>query len=270
MNNSFDNNSFNGGHSALDSLMQSLNNDLNQHDNLLSDQNLQDHLHPHTDNAGWDMGNTDIYNNSLQHDISSLNNPDLPDSSFAQSHDLHTSPLHDPLHDPINSGSDLINPDFHNDLHQPDMSALNQPMSDSYHHDIHHSYSQPHDLTHTHHDFHSVSSHIELHSSYSYSGGGTYVHIDKHGDIYLHKLDGTTEKVGYADGRDIYNSAGKRLGYLGNDSHIYKWRDDTSIGKMESGHIYRENGKEAGRADTDLEGAAHMFFVVYGGQYGGF
>ncbi|GET42737.1 4-fold beta flower protein [Microseira wollei] len=105
-----------------------------------------------------------------------------------------------------------------------------------------------------------------LNSSYSSAKDGPYINIDRYGDIHLHKLDGTTQTVGHVSGQQFYNWAGEHIGYLKN-GHIYRWINDTSVGRVEGGHIYQENGKEIGRADTDLEGAAHMLFVVRGGTF---
>ncbi len=41
--------------------------------------------------------------------------------------------------------------------------------------------------------------------------------------------------------------------------------NDYCIGKVENGHIYNVNHQEIGRADTNLEGAAHLLFAVGGG-----
>lgn len=95
----------------------------------------------------------------------------------------------------------------------------------------------------------------------------SFIHIDRTGDVHLHKLDGTTQVVGDVHGRDCYNSASEHIRYLSKNGQICRWADDSFVGRVESGYIDRENGKEVGRADTDLEGAAHRLFAVRGGTY---
>lgn len=68
-------------------------------------------------------------------------------------------------------------------------------------------------------------------------------------------------------GRDFYNSTSDHIRYLSKNGQICRWADDSFVGGVESGYIYRENGKQVGRADTDLEGAAHMLFADRGGTY---
>ena len=96
------------------------------------------------------------------------------------------------------------------------------------------------------------SSHSVLNSSYAYASSsnsyhGPCINIDSHGDLYLHGLNGKTETVGYVRGRDFYNSANWHVGSLGKDGHIYdRWGN--SVGTVEAGHVYRQNGKEVARA----------------------
>ncbi len=159
----------------------------------------------------------------------------------------------------------------HNSWEAPSQSfTQHHPQTDWTHanNDIHHSASQWHDTENgfSHHHADLGATKQVLNSSYSSAEDGPYINIDRHGDIHLHKLDGTTQTVGHVYGQQFYNSAGDHIGYLKN-GHVYRWINDTSVGRVESGHIYQENGKEIGRADTDLEGAAHMLFVVRGGTF---
>ncbi|MDF0553308.1 hypothetical protein [Kamptonema sp. UHCC 0994] len=228
MNNNFDSNSHQIANSMLDDLMQSLNLDSHPPNNL-------------------------EYSHNNLHDSSQLHN--------LNDHNLNQTGISDLTH------SDWADTS-HNFSQQP-------PQSDWVHHsnDTHHADSQWQNpetgfaAATSDRDNHANAVPQVLHSSLSRSGDGPFINIDRSGDVHLHKLDGTTEVVGHVHGRDFYNSGGDHIGYLGKDGHIYRWADDSSVGRVESGHIYRENGKEVGRADTDLEGAAHMLFVVRGGTY---
>jgi hypothetical protein len=189
-----------------------------------------------------------------------LNPSSIPENRYSQ--ETFSSP--DSFQHNFSSKLDLENPGLFTDINHQTDSA--QPLPEQ-----HHNFQEMNNQWDDHGSGHSdpLSHHIEFHSSYSIPPGGSYVHIDKDGDIYLHKLNGKIQKVGYVDGKDFYNVSNEHLGYLRNDGHICKWRDDRSIGRIESGHLYM-NDKEIGRADTSMEGAAHIFFVVYGGQYGCF
>jgi hypothetical protein len=181
-------------------------------------------------------------------------------------------------------------------LHNLNDHNLNHPATSDITHsdwtDTSHNFNQQHpqtDWTHSHDTYHqetyqqnpengfaSATNYHENHtnaaphilkSSHSSSGDGPFINIDRTGDVHLHKLDGTTQIVGHVHGRDFYNSASEHIRYLSKIGHIYRWADDSFVGRVESGYIYRENGKEVGGSDTDLEGAAHMLFAVGGGTY---
>jgi hypothetical protein len=97
---------------------------------------------------------------------------------------------------------------------------------------------------------------------------GPYVDIHDNGHIYLHQLNGHTVDVGHVDGHRMYNSSGWEVGYFKENGEVYKYNYsayDHCIGKIENGHIYNVDHQEIGRADTNLEGAAHLLFAVGGG-----
>ncbi len=253
--------------SPLDDFMQALGINAHQphtiehsHNNLhLNDQNLN---HPATSDITHNNWADNSHNINQQHH----------QSDWTHSHDIHhadnqwQNPEHGFATEISATPSDWTDTshNFHQQNHQSDWTHS---------HDIHPTDTHQHNSetgfvsATNHHDNHTNTAPHVVNSSYSNSGDGPFIHIDRTGDVHLHKLDGTTQVVGHVNGRDFYNSAYDHIGYLGKDGHIYRWADDTSVGRVESGHIYRENGKELGRADNDLEGAAHMLFAVRGGTY---
>jgi hypothetical protein len=221
-------------------------------------------------------------NNSLDSNSPNSGNSQFDDWMQSLSIDLHqlnsTENFHNNPHDsslPHNSYPDTLHhtvtPDFTHTSWTDNSQGFSehQPQTD-WTHANHETVSQWHDTessfaSATYHHYDSIEKPQVLNYSYSSAEDGPYIHIDRSGDVHLHKLDGTTQVVGHVYGRYFYNSANEHIGYLGKDGHVYRWRDDSSVGRVEGGHIYRENGQETGRADTDLEGAAHMLFVVRGG-----
>jgi len=260
--------------SPLDDFMQSLGLDPHQPNNIehshnnLHDRSQLHNLNDHNINHPGisDITHSDWADNS--HNFSQQH----PQSDWTHSHDTHNAdnqwqnPEHGFATGISATPSDWTDTshNFHQQNHQSDWTHS---------HDIHPTYTHQHNSetgfasATNHHDNHTNAAPHVVNSSYSNSGDGPFIHIDRSGDVHLHKLDGTTQIVGHVNGRDFYNSANDHIGYLGKDGHIYRWADDSSVGRVESGHIYRENGKEVGRADTDLEGAAHMLFAVRGGTY---
>jgi YD repeat-containing protein len=134
---------------------------------------------------------------------------------------------------------------------------------------------------HQHHDLHQISA-LDLYhqqiwtvnSSYATVPGGDrtmngpHIDIRDNGHIYLHQLNGDTHDVGDVRGHAMYNSSGWEVGYFKDNGEVYKYNyhsADNFIGKIDNGHIYNVDHKEIGRADTNLEGAAHLLFVVGGG-----
>ncbi|MEG3930699.1 MULTISPECIES: hypothetical protein [unclassified Microcoleus] len=255
--------------SPLDDFMQSLSLDAHQphniehsHNNLHDSSQIQNLNHLGISDITHSDWTDTSHNFSQQH----------PQSDWTHSNDIH------------HTDNQWQNPESG---FATEMSATNSDWADTSHnfnqqhyqsdwthsHDIHHQDTHQHNSetgfasATNHHDNHTNAAPHVVNSSYSNSGDGPFIHIDRSGDVHLHKLDGTTQVVGHVHGRDFYNSASEHIGYLSKNGHICRWADDTSVGRVESGHIYRENGKEVGRADTDLEGAAHMLFAVRGGTY---
>lgn len=247
MNNPFDNHSGHHHDSSLDDLMSQLGVDAHQH-NQPTDLLSSDHTDPYNQPADLLHGG---HVDSLNSNIGSLDG--------SQMQNLHHSGWVDLPHQApgIDHGS----------------TGYNQQLPDTYHHELPSQWQDPVGSPH-HYDAgnglnHHNSSHSVLNSSYSYASSsnsyeGPRIDIDGHGHVYLHGLNGKTEEVGHVSGRDFYNSANWHVGYLGKDGHIYD-RHGKSVGTIEAGHVYRQNGKEVARADTDLEGAAHMLFAVLGG-----
>ena len=95
-----------------------------------------------------------------------------------------------------------------------------------------------------------------------------HIDIRDNGHIYLHQLNGDTHDVGHVRGHAMYNSSGWEVGYFKDNGEVYKYNyhsADNFIGKIDNGHIYNVDHKEIGRADTNLESAAHLLFAVGGG-----
>ncbi|MEG5060738.1 hypothetical protein QUB60_22870 [Microcoleus sp. A2-C5] len=131
---------------------------------------------------------------------------------------------------------------------------------------------------HDSHQTSSLDSHHQqvwtVNSSYATVPGGDrtmngpHIDIRDNGHIYLHQLNGHTVDVGDVRGHAMYNSSGWEVGYFKDNGEVYKYNyhsADNFIGKIDNGHIYNVDHKEIGRADTNLEGAAHLLFVVGGG-----
>ena len=170
----------------------------------------------------------------------------------------------------------------HHDLHQIsalDSQHLSQPANQP---EIIPDFPQSGWVEHPQHqDWHQTSaldSHHQqawtVNSSYATVPGGDrtmngpHIDIRDDGHIYLHQLNGHTVDVGDVRGHAMYNSSGWEVGYFKDNGEVYKYNyhsDDNFIGKIENGHIYNVDHKEIGRADTNLEGAAHLLFAVGGG-----
>ncbi|NJK74154.1 MAG: hypothetical protein HC786_05270 [Richelia sp. CSU_2_1] len=127
---------------------------------------------------------------------------------------------------------------------------------------------QPHHQLHNHEEIMAVYSSYTTHRGSDDILKGPHVDIRDNGHIYLHHLNGETVDVGYVRGHAMYNSSGWEVGYFKDSGEVYKYNysvQDNCIGKVENGHIYNVEHQQIGRADTNLEGAAHLLFAVGGG-----
>lgn len=193
-----------------------------------------------------------------QHSDPSLPHNNLPD--YSQQQNLVDSPINQPGMIPDLPQTEWVEP--------PQQYNLPDP-----HHDSHQIAGvDPHHLNQN--QWHEPQQVWTLNSSYTTSPGtdnvikGPHIDIHDNGHIHLHQLNGETIDVGYVRGHTMYNSSGWEVGYFKDNGEVYKYNyssSDNCIGKVENGHIYNVGHKEIGRADTNLEGAAHLLFAVGGG-----
>lgn len=214
--------------------------------------NWQSQFNDFLQSLGMDVSHTP------QHSDISLPQNHLPD--YSQPQNLVDHPIHQPGHLPDFSQTGWVDhsqsyhlPDQHHDWHQT--SGFN---ADNLHQSQWHDHQQV----------------VHFHSSYQTVKGtddvikGPYVDIHDNGHIYLHQLNGHTVDVGHVEGHRMYNSSGWQVGYFKENGEVYKYNYhsyDHCIGKVENGNIYNVDHQEIGRADTNLEGAAHLLFAVGGG-----
>ncbi|MEG4346618.1 hypothetical protein QUB70_25555 [Microcoleus sp. A003_D6] len=214
--------------------------------------NLQSQFNDFLQSLGIDTPHTP------PHSDPSLPHNNLPD--YSQQHNFVDSTINQPG----------IIPDFPQTAWVEPPQQYNLP---DRHHDWHQTSGvDPHHLNQN--QWHEPQQVWTLNSSYTTSPGtddvikGPHIDIRDSGHIYLHQLNGETVDVGYVRGHAMYNSSGWEVGYFKDNGEVYKYNyssADNCIGKVENGHIYNVEHKEIGRADTNLEGAAHLLFAVGGG-----
>lgn len=90
--------------------------------------------------------------------------------------------------------------------------------------------------------------------------------IKDHGIIYQHTPDSYIDtKVGYVDGRSIYNPSHYKLGYAGTDGKVYD-NHNHCVGWVDGCHVYNKSGIEVYDTTRGVVGAAAYLLCVY---YGG-
>lgn len=154
--------------------------------------------------------------------------------------------------------------DFHHTYHQPFDYAQNSGYEDSLRYSDN-GYNVQNAGDHAHHpqvfncDTQVMQSACTSHNCLS-------ITIKDHGSIYKHTSGSSIDtKVGYVDGRSIYNPSHYKLGYAGTDGKVYD-NHDHCVGWVDGCHVYNKSGIEVYDTTRGVVGAAAYLLCVY---YGG-